>query len=334
MCLEPSTQVCSNSVSNYLPLDPSLPSGSFLLGFSSASCFQFSIKLTATILFSSHIFIFFYLALNLFIWQPFEEMSLLLVESAIVNFHLLLSAVQRQLIHLMPGCCSLCQCASTTCIAGYCRYCLHALPRNKVACQYCALPLTALPIKGDGMCCARCLRHPRFKKATVPLLYAGNVPALIHAFKFHAALPAATVLAELLNKAFHPRPASWLLIVPQHPDRARQRGFDHIDWLASLCPSLHTLPRVTAYRSLNTPPLRHLNRRQRLALMKKAFSIKTSLVQRHIVLLDDVMTTGATLNALARLCLQHGAASVEVLAVARTPPSAWNMLNRHLPSSL
>lgn len=255
------------------------------------------------------------------------------LELILVNFRSFFSTVQRQLIRLMPGHCPLCQSASTACLAGYCRHCLHTLPRNKTACASCALPLATVSTPRDTLYCDRCLHRPRFQKATVPLLYAGNVPALIHAFKFHASLPAATLLAEFLDKAFHPQPASWLLRVPQHPARARQRGFDHIEWLTSLCPSIKTLPRIQACRTLNTPPLRHVNRRQRLALMKKAFLIETPLIQRHIVLLDDVMTTGATLNSLARLCLQHGAASVEVLAIARTPPPAWNALSAPLPDN-
>lgn len=158
-------------------------------------------------------------------------------------------------------------------------------------------------------------------------MYAGDVPALIHAFKFHASLPAATLLANLLGKAFQPAADSSLLLVPQHPSRAKQRGFDHIDWLASLCPTTRHLPRIKAYRRHNTPPLRHVNRRQRLKLVKDAFTIEGPLHHKHVVLLDDVMTTGATLTALARLCHQQGVKSIEVLAVARTPPSVWNMLH-------
>lgn len=235
----------------------------------------------------------------------------------------LLITLQQQLIHFMPGHCLLCQ-RPTSCTTSYCMACLHALPRNTIACHCCALPLISMASSKEVRC-IRCLRRPRFQRATVPLIYTGDVPALIHAFKFYAALPAATLLANLLGKAFVPTTDSWLLLVPQHPSRAKQRGFDHIDWLASLCPTTRNLPRIKASRRYNTPPLRHVNRRQRLKLMKDAFVIDDSLHHKHVVLLDDVMTTGATLNALARMCLQQGAKSVEALAVARTPPSAWNM---------
>lgn len=218
----------------------------------------------------------------------------------------------------MPGSCLLCQ-RPTRHVSGYCRHCIHALPRNISACACCALPLAST----SSTYCAHCLHHPRFQGATVPWLYMGDIPSLIHAFKFHAALPAATLLAELLGKVFQPQPSSWLLTVPQHPQRARQRGFDHIDWLASLCPTTRHLPRIRASRCHNTPPLRHLNRRQRLKLTKNAFELNDSVDEKHIVLLDDVMTTGATLHSLARLCYKHGAKSVEVVAIARTPPFAW-----------
>lgn len=242
-----------------------------------------------------------------------------------MRFYSLLAALQHQLIHLMPGHCLLCE-RPTLCLTGYCMACVHALPRNVFACRYCAIPLG---VTGDE-CCARCLRRPRFHCATVPLLYSGNVPTLVHAFKFQAALPAATLLAELLGKALLVQEGVYLLPVPQHAHRARQRGFDHIEWLASLCPATRHLPRVTAYRRYDTPPLRHLNRRQRLKLMKEAFAIEEDLAGKHIMLLDDVMTTGATLHALATLCQRQGARRVETIAIARTPPSAWRDLQTSL----
>lgn len=219
----------------------------------------------------------------------------------------------------MPGSCLLCQ-RPTRHTSGYCGLCIHTLPRNTSACACCALPLAST----SGIYCSRCLHRPRFQNATVPWLYMGNIPALIHAFKFHAALPAATLLAELLGKVFQPQSSSWLLAVPQHLQRARQRGFDHIDWLASLCPTTRRLPRIRASRRYHTPPLRHLNRRQRLTLTRDAFELHDSVNGKHIVLLDDVMTTGATLHSLAKLCHQHGARSVEIVAIARTPPFAWD----------
>lgn len=204
--------------------------------------------------------------------------------------------------------------------------CLHALPRNATACHCCAIPLPSR----DDIYCGHCLRRPRFERATAPLLYTGDVPTLVHAFKFHAALPAAVLLAEWIGKTFWPTENTWLLPVPQHPHRARRRGFDHIDWLARLCPSTRHLPRITALRRINTPPLRHLDRRQRLKLMKNAFIIKDRIEGKHIVLLDDVMTTGATLNALAKQCREQGAKSVEAVAIARTPPPAWfELRTRH-----
>ena len=240
-----------------------------------------------------------------------------------MSFHSFIAELQRRLIRLMPGHCPLCQ-RPTLHASGYCAVCIHALPRNRPSCYCCALPLSSVE---DGLCCARCLRRPRFHRATAPLLYTGDTPALVHAFKFHAALPAASLLAELMGKAFHPPQKAWLLTVPQHPHRARQRGFDHIDWLATLCPSTRRMPRITAHRRYDTPPLRHLDRRQRLKLMKDAFSIETDVTGKHIVLLDDVMTTGATLNALAILCRRQGARRVEALAIARTPPSTWRELH-------
>lgn len=236
-----------------------------------------------------------------------------------VCFSKALHLAERLLSQLMPGACALCR--QPACHGGYCRLCIRALPRNRPACTTCALPL-------HDTClfqCARCLSKPLFDSAYAPFRYEGHMPALIHAFKFEADCQAISLLARLLHRNM-PRKFSaepWLITVPQHPDRAHARGFDHVDWLARLCPTTRSMRRLHALRQTWTAPLRGLNRQERVKAMKNAFALRDSVKGKHILLLDDVMTTGATLGALAALCRFHGAHSVSACAITRTPDHAW-----------
>ncbi|QTF91487.1 phosphoribosyltransferase family protein, partial [Halomonas sp. BM-2019] len=106
--------------------------------------------------------------------------------------------------------------------------------------------------------------------------------------------------------------------VPLHPRRARERGFDQAEWLARRLARRLEVPLRRARRVRHTPSQRGLDRAERRANLRDAFRVEAALPPR-VVLLDDVMTTGATLDALAAACRRAGAAEVEAWAVARTP---------------
>lgn len=140
-------------------------------------------------------------------------------------------------------------------------------------------------------------------------------------FKFHASPRAGAVLLALLATAQSerdvPTPEA-LLAVPLHPERARGRGFDQAGWLASRLARRLGVPTIRARRRRDTPSQRGLGRRERRANLRSAFEVPTRLPPR-VALLDDVMTTGATLEALAEACRRAGAEHIEAWAVARTP---------------
>ncbi|WP_458527300.1 ComF family protein [Onishia taeanensis] len=160
----------------------------------------------------------------------------------------------------------------------------------------------------------------------MPLCYAEEVARLVQAFKFSASPRAGTLLLSLLEAGLEERMLSLgggrrpdaLIPVPLHPGRARERGFDQADWLGRRLARRLGVPRVTASRVRMTPTQRGLPRPARRANLRDAFIIERSL-PAHVVLLDDVMTTGATFDALAQACRAAGAQRVEVWAVARTP---------------
>jgi ComF family protein len=227
--------------------------------------------------------------------------------------------VDHALRRALPGRCAFCLAPGD---AGqpWCAACFDALPWNLPACPGCAEPQP--PGMLAGRRCGRCLSQPpAFDRARVALRYQGEVVALVQRFKFHASPRAGSVLLALFASrlAAADRPDA-LVAVPLHPLRARQRGFDQADWLARRLAPCLGLPRVVARRRRDTRSQRGLDRAARAHNLRHGFEVTGPLPPR-VALLDDVMTTGATLDALARACRRAGAVEVDAWALARTPLS-------------
>ncbi|MFC4727168.1 ComF family protein [Coralloluteibacterium thermophilus] len=203
-----------------------------------------------------------------------------------------------------------------------CAACTLALPYNVHACLACGLPLPAAA--GDALC-GRCLRRPPPFAATVaPLLYAAPLDRLLPRLKFHADLAAGRVLADLLGDAVQarldqglPRPQA-LVPVPLHRARLRERGYDQALELARPLARRFGLP-LRADLLRRTAPTRaqsRLDAAARARNVRRAFSA-ASPAPAHVALVDDVMTTGATLGACAHALLRAGAERIDVWVVAR-----------------
>lgn len=226
--------------------------------------------------------------------------------------------VDKGLRRAMPGRCAFCL-APALDDRPWCRDCFEALPWNQPACPVCAEPQ---PGSWRGRICGACLRRPpAFVRARVPLRYGEEVAWLVKRFKFQASPRAGTVLLALLETVLTEQARTWpqaLVPVPLHAIRARGRGFDQAEWLAARLAKRLRVPLRQGRRLRNTPSQRGLDRSERRANLRGGFRMATPLPSR-VVLLDDVMTTGATLEALARACLAAGAEEVEAWAIARTP---------------
>ena len=206
-----------------------------------------------------------------------------------------------------------------------CVDCEHELPWLGEGCQHCALPLP-----GPGMICADCIKHPpAFERVHAAWVYDFPVDSLIVRFKHHAKWPYGRLLAELLSQSLlnhyahgHARP-DLLLPVPLSLHRQRQRGFNQAamlgEWLAQrlgiACPA-HWL-----MRTQDTPAQQALDAKTRRRNLLHAFALapQAHVCGRHLALVDDVLTTGATAQSLARLLLKAGAKRVDVYCLARTP---------------
>ncbi|WP_238984438.1 ComF family protein [Billgrantia kenyensis] len=221
----------------------------------------------------------------------------------------------------MPGRCAFCL-APAVPARPWCQDCFESLPWNLPACPSCAEPQP--PGSLAGRRCGRCLKlPPSFVRSHVPLRYEGEVARLMQHFKFSASPRAGSILLELLQFSLPADSLAWpeaLVPVPLHPSRARERGFDQADWLARRLAKRHGFPLRHAQRHRHTRSQRGLDRVERFRNLRDSFQVVGALPPR-VALLDDVMTTGATLDALAQACRAAGAREVEAWAVARTPLS-------------
>lgn len=226
--------------------------------------------------------------------------------------------VDQLLCRQLPGRCAFCL-AEAEGECPWCAACFAALPWNLPACPRCAEPL---PGRLEARPCGRCLRRPPpFVRSRVPLRYAEEVAGLVQRFKFEASPRAGAVLLALLEAGLPGAALAWpqaLVAVPLHPRRARERGFDQGEWLARRLARRLELPLARARRRRDTPTQRGLDRDERRRNLSDAFVMASPLPPR-VALVDDVMTTGATLGALAASCRAAGAREVEAWAVARTP---------------
>ncbi|WP_240454200.1 ComF family protein [Halomonas sp. NO4] len=225
--------------------------------------------------------------------------------------------VDRALRQALPGRCAFCL-GTAAPGAPWCASCFVELPWNPSACPRCGEPQSG----PAGRLCGACLRQPpAFDRTHAPLRYDGEVLGLVQRFKFHASPRAGAVLLALLANGLAEASLAWpeaLVPVPLHPRRARERGFDQAEWLARRLARRVGCPLGCAVRVRDTRSQRGLGRVARRRNLRQAFRVEGAL-PRRVALVDDVMTTGGTLDALARACRQAGAEAVEVWVVARTP---------------
>ncbi|GHB23514.1 amidophosphoribosyltransferase [Salinicola rhizosphaerae] len=238
------------------------------------------------------------------------------------RFRRLLRGVNAALEQALPGYCTFCH-APVGGDATWCQACYGEMPWNRHACECCGEPLGSAT--ASGRLCGHCLRRPPAMARTLtPLRYEGRMIALVQRFKFSADPRAGEVMIRLLTAALQqaqrrfPRLGEAIVAVPGQRERTHERGFDHAAWLARRLADRLELPLIPARRLAQTPSQRGLDRRARRRNVKDAFVVAHPL-PASVIVVDDVMTTGATLDALARACRKAGAESVTALALARTP---------------
>lgn len=218
---------------------------------------------------------------------------------------------------LFPPYCRLCLAPGADDL-DLCPACLNELPWLTHACPRCALPL---PTDSSPGPCPACLSSPPALDTCQALFaYQAPVDRWIHALKFERDLAGARLLGELLARGLtaESRRTAVLLPVPLHPGRLHQRGYNQAAELSRpLLGRGWSLSDCACRRNRHTAAQSGLPARQRRRNLRGAFSVTSSLDGQHIVLIDDVMTTGVTLNELAGALKAAGAERVEARVVAR-----------------
>jgi ComF family protein len=185
-------------------------------------------------------------------------------------------------------------------------------------------PTTSRETGSCGIVCGACLkRAPTFGHTVAAYSYGFPVDALIHALKYGGNLALAPLLAERLTRLAAERERPDLLIpMPLHRARLRERGFNQALEIGRIVAAGLGIPlEVEACRRIrDTIGQTGLSWKERRRNVRGAFACDKDLAGRRVAVLDDVMTTGATLDELGRVLRRAGAVEVDAWVVARTPP--------------
>jgi ComF family protein len=212
--------------------------------------------------------------------------------------------------------CLLCAAAGTDDIL--CPACAADLPRPpRQSCPRCALP------NASGELCGHCLaKPPHFDAALAAYRYDFPVDKLIQSFKYGHRLALGAYFGREIAALGAALAADLIMPLPLHDDRLRLRGFNQALELARPLAQARRLPIDTSScrRVRDTPAQAGLAWHERLGNLRHAFACSADLSGSRIILIDDVMTTGASLDECARTLKLHGAVEVSALVLARALP--------------
>ena len=226
----------------------------------------------------------------------------------------------------LPSSCSLCGSQNIS-VLDICEACCADLPWIEHACSICGHETDV----STGPICGQCLtRPPLYDHCFMPLRYQIPVNHFIISLKFRQKLHIARLLGQLFlhhlqiqqKSGLHLTMPNALLPVPLHPRRIRQRGYNQALEISRHLGRQLNLPILTntLFRSRHTPPQSNLPAEERRANIRGAFQCMPKnmpgKLPRHIAVIDDVVTTGQTVNEITRVLRKAGVQEVSVWAIA------------------
>lgn len=221
---------------------------------------------------------------------------------------------------------------------GLCDLCHHDLRLPEIACALCLLPLDNRPADATfaPLICGQCIKQPpAFDRCSISTLYQPPISHIIARYKYSASFHCGRLLAKLMADEIIANPAAQLpsaiVPVPLHWSRQLSRGFNQTTLLATQVRS--RLRRHYRLHRKAIPVASHLLKRHaqaqsqvtqgvrgRKTNVQDAFELRSGVtLPGSVAIVDDVVTTGATVNEIARLLKRAGVQRVEVWAAARTP---------------
>ena len=224
-----------------------------------------------------------------------------------------------------------------------CAGCKADLPWLQDHCKQCAQPLPCQPLScaqlpskksieahksgsSSQIICGRCLKDPpAFDSTLVPFQYEQPIKQLVTSLKNKGQLDTIELAAQLFTEHLKDRishqPPQLIVPVPLHLKRLYSRGYNQATELASRLSQILDIPcdKRSCRRILNTPHQQGLNATARRQNLRHCFNIAATFQAERVAIVDDVMTTGSTVNALAYKLKEAGVSHVEIWCFARTP---------------
>ncbi len=196
-------------------------------------------------------------------------------------------------------------------------------------CRYCGNPFQS-PVSENHVC-GRCITHPRsYEQIRSAGVYQDALMQTIHQLKYGGKIQLARPLGRLLFGAFvqyfNDIAMDWIVPVPLHRSKLRSRGFNQVTLLLKEWPNLAKTKILSIdfngrllKRIRKTPSQTGLGRKNRQSNIKGAFKVldPEAVCKKQVMLVDDVLTTGATVEECAKTLLNHGAAGIYILTLAR-----------------
>lgn len=227
--------------------------------------------------------------------------------------------LKKLLNFFLPNLCLLCKTVTTKLLI--CEHCFQNLPWiNPEVCLICANPLSGNNLHHQ---CGQCQQQPpAYDNTFAAFYYCFPIDRLILGLKFSNKLVYAKLLAHLFCLKYQNsiNKPDFIIPIPLHPTRMKQRGFNQSHEIAKIIAKKLQIPVIAnaCERILDTQPQLALPAKLRTKNVRKAFQVKQPIPAQTIAIVDDVVTTGSTVQELAKLLKKQGVKRVDIWCCAKT----------------